>query len=106
MKLYRFLARSYHGDRVIEPGEEVLLSDDVVPGPHMVDVAAEAAAIARGAAPVELPVLPDHPPVFRRDLAHSAGMPIDEPPLLPSAAPEDAAPPEVVVAAEAAPPPV
>lgn len=46
MKLYRFLKRSFHGGRIVEPGEEVLLPDDVYPGEHMVDVYAEATATA------------------------------------------------------------
>ena len=81
MKLYRFLTRAFHDGRVVEPGEEVLCADNVVPGAHMLDVAAESEAIARGETPpVQEPERHDAGPVFRRDLAHSAGMPIDEGP--------------------------
>jgi hypothetical protein len=65
MKLYRFLKRGWMGGRIIEPGEEVMLPDDVHPGAHMIDVAAEAAGTppAPGAAVLR--------PVFRADLAHN-----------------------------------
>lgn len=46
MAKYRFEQRSYHGDRLIEKGQEFEIGDDVIPGPHMfpLDDAAKAAA--------------------------------------------------------------
>ncbi len=40
MKLYRWLARGIYQDRVIEPGEEILVPDHIIPGAHMLDVGA------------------------------------------------------------------
>ena len=90
MKLIRFLRRSFHDGRIVEPGEEVLMDDSVPLAPHMVDVRAESEAIARGEAPPEPDLeMPDAGPVFRRDLAHTAGMPVDE---TPAAAPSEERP--------------
>ena len=50
MKLYRFLTRSYFNGMIVEPGEEVMAGDNVVPSAHMVDVAAESAALLVGLA--------------------------------------------------------
>lgn len=79
MKLVRFLAKSFHGGRLIDPGEEVLVADDVTIGAHMVDVAAESAARNRGEElpVVEMPRRPDA--VFRADLADGAAMVIAPP---------------------------
>ena len=35
MKLYRFLKAAFHDNRMVQPGEEVLCSDDIIPGAHM-----------------------------------------------------------------------
>ena len=78
MKLYRWLSRGYHDERIVEPSEEVLCADSVIPGAHMVDVAAESAAIL-ARQPLPEPVIVEQQPVFRADLAHSAGMPIAPP---------------------------
>lgn len=39
MKLVQWLARGFHGGRIIEPGEQMLVDDSVVIGPHMLDIA-------------------------------------------------------------------
>ena len=72
MKLYRFLKAAFHDNRMVQPGEEVLCSDDIIPGAHMVDVAAEAAAQAAG---TPYPPPPEAPPgpVFRSGLAYDQG---------------------------------
>lgn len=60
MRLFRFTKRAFHDGRLIEPGEEVLCRDDVIPGAHMIDVATG----VPGYAP---PLPPDA--VFRAELA-------------------------------------
>ena len=70
MKVVRFLKRSYINASIVEPGETVLMADDALIGPHMVDVRAESEAAARGETLPE-PVPEVHPQaVFRADLAH------------------------------------
>jgi hypothetical protein len=79
MKVYRFLARSYFNNRIVEAGETLLLGDDVVPSSHMVDVAAESEAAARGEELVQPAgrVVPGA--IFRSDIAYdivaSGGVP-------------------------------
>jgi hypothetical protein len=46
VRLYRWTKRGFHDGRLIEAGDEVLCSDKVVPGAHMVDVWAEDEAAA------------------------------------------------------------
>lgn len=62
MRLIRFLARSYFDDRIVEPGEELLVADDVVLGSHMHDLS------NTGPNPGFAPRVV---PVFRSELAHS-----------------------------------
>lgn len=38
MRLIRFMARSFHEGRIVEPGEEMLVNDDVHLGAHMQDL--------------------------------------------------------------------
>lgn len=89
MKLYRFLARSFHDGSIIEAGETRLLADDNLSGPHIVDVAAESEAAERGETYV--PGQPSRRPdvVFRADLADNASMAVSE--LVPMAAAEPTA---------------
>jgi hypothetical protein len=86
MKLYRWLTRGYHNGRLVEPGESVLCGDDVIPGTHMVDVAAETAATSKGETyfPLQPGAVPDA--VYRAELAHDversgpfAGQPVRDP---------------------------
>ena len=91
MKLYRFTARSYVNGRIVEPGESMLLGDDVVPSAHMVDVAAESEAGERGEV-LEQPAERSVPgAIFRSDLAYditkSGGVPFYENPLSAASAP-------------------
>lgn len=79
MRLIRFLARAFHNNAIVEPGTEMLVDDNTVLSAHMVDVAAESARMAGGGAPTEYQPLDTSGPVFRRDLAHSAAMPVDAP---------------------------
>lgn len=79
MTVFRFLTRAFHLDRVVNPGEEIDLPEGTVPGPHMIDVAAEAAAAERGE-PYPPPAAPVAPAgaVLRADLAHDPGyVPVD-----------------------------
>lgn len=39
MRLVRWLQRGYHNARMMEPGDEMLVEDSVILGPHMLDVA-------------------------------------------------------------------
>lgn len=78
MKLFRFTrAGTTRDGRLIRAGEEALLPDDTIAGPHMIDVATGIAG-----APEEQPL----PVPFRSDLAHD---PHPQPP-----APEVPAAPE------------
>ncbi len=61
MRLVRFTARAFHEGRIIEPGEELLVPDDLWLGAHMIDVAA-------GVAPAFVPRVVS---VFRPSLADS-----------------------------------
>ncbi len=64
MRMVRFIARAFFEGRIVEPGEELPVADDVLLGAHMVDLTPGA----------EQPrFTPRVVSVFRADLAHGPG---------------------------------
>lgn len=94
MRLVRWLRRGFHAGRLMEPGEEALISDDVILGEHMLDVASGEAGPARERVPDA---------VFRADLAQAAAMPVAAPVVVaavPTPAAEPAAEPVATLSPE------
>lgn len=64
MTLYRWLARGFHNDRIVEAGETVDVDPGVVPGAHM-------APIDDGGVDAEVPDVPEAPAIMPRAMGET-----------------------------------
>ena len=81
-RFVRFTKRAFFNNRIVEPGEEMLVGDDELAA-HMIDLTTDT--------PIDMPVAGGvHRPefIFREELSHTPGAPAPEPTPAPEPAPE------------------